>query len=81
MKNGTKNSLYDLNDHLFERIEWLTDRDVKDEELVEEIKRSDAVVKVSMQILKTAEVLIKAKSLVDNAQGEIKLPYMLEDKT
>jgi hypothetical protein len=37
-KEMVKNSLYDLNDHLFERIEWLTDRDVKGEELTEEIK-------------------------------------------
>jgi hypothetical protein len=76
-----KNSMYDLADHLFERIEWLGDRDVKGEELVEEIKRTEAMVKASMQIVNIANTITRAKAMVDNAHGEIKLPTMLEDKT
>jgi hypothetical protein len=81
-KEMAKNRLSDLNNHLFERIEWLTDRDhIKGEELTEEIKRTEAVVKVSMQIVNIANTIVKAKALIDNANGEIKLPEMLEDKT
>jgi hypothetical protein len=80
-KEMAKNSLYDLNDHLFERIEWLTDRDVKGEELLEEIKRTEAVVKVSTQILNNANLLLKAKTVAENASGKMKMPAMIEDKT
>jgi uncharacterized protein YktA (UPF0223 family) len=76
-----KNSLNDLADHLFERIEWLTDRDVKGEELTEEIRRTEEVVKASEQIVNIANTFIKAKALADNSNGKTKLPAMLEDKT
>jgi hypothetical protein len=76
-----KNSMQDLNDHLFERIEWLTDKDnVKGAELEEEIKRTEAVVKVAVQIAKNAEILLKAKALVKDTNGKISIPTMLEDK-
>jgi hypothetical protein len=80
-KEMAKNSLYDLADHLFERIEWVTDRDIKGAELMEEIKRNDAVVKASVQILNIANTIVRAKTAVDNANGKMKLPTMLEDKT
>jgi hypothetical protein len=76
-----KNSLNDLADHLFERIEWLTDRDIKGAELTEEIERTEEVVKASAQIVNIANTFIKAKALADNSNGKIKLPTMLEDKS
>jgi hypothetical protein len=80
-KEMAKNSLYDLNDHLFERIEWLTDQDVTGEKILEEIKRTEAVVKVSMQILNNANLLLKAKTVAENSSGKMKMPAMIEDKT
>jgi hypothetical protein len=80
-KEMAKNSLYDLSNHLFERIEWVMDRDIKGKELDEEIKRTESVIKASTQIVNIANVLVKAKALADNANGKIKLPAMLEDKT
>ena len=79
-KEMAKNSLYDLNDHLFEQVEWLMDRDIKGEGLLEEIKRSEAVVKVSKQIVDNANILLRAKIAADNANDKIKLPAMIEDK-
>jgi hypothetical protein len=38
-----KNKLSDLNDHLFEAIEWLSDRDVKGEDLKQEIARDELI--------------------------------------
>jgi hypothetical protein len=80
-KEMAKNSLYDLADHLFERIEWLGDRDIKGEELVEEIKRTENIVKASTQIVNIANTLLKAQMVTDNAKGKMKLPGMLEDKS
>jgi hypothetical protein len=80
-KEMAKNSLYDLTDHLFERIEWLTDRDIKGAELTEEIRRTESVVKASMQIVNIANTIVKAKIMADNSNGKIKLPAMIEDKT
>ena len=76
-----KNSLNDLADHLFERIEWLTDRDVKGEELTEEIRRTEEVVKASAQIVNIANTMLTAKKAANSANGSMKLPAMLEDKS
>jgi hypothetical protein len=80
-KEMAKNGMRDLNDHLFERIEWLSDRDVKGEELSEEIRRTEAVVKAADQINKNMSLMVKAKAMVESTGGKMKLPAMLEDKT
>jgi len=74
-----KNSLNALNDHLMERIEWLTDRDVKGEELAEEIRRSEAVTKVAAQVIANANLILRAHVAKDNSNGKMHLP-MIEDK-
>lgn len=51
-----KNTLGDLNNHLFAQLECLRDKDLKGEALVEEIKRSSAVVKLAEQISTIAEL-------------------------
>jgi hypothetical protein len=79
-KERVKNTLIDLNDHLFERIEWLTDRDVKGAELTEEIKRTEAAIKVSEQIIKNADLIHRAALSVARFGGKIKLPTIIEDK-
>ena len=75
-----KNSLYVLNDHLMERIEWLMDRDVKGEELKEEITRSEAVTKVATQVINNANLILRAHIASDNSSnGKMKLPLLIED--
>ena len=76
-KKMAKNKLTDLNDHLFEQLEWLTDRDVKGEELVEEIKRAEAVVKVSEKIIANGQLILNAAKAVDGAKGKMKVPLLL----
>ncbi|MDR1933688.1 MAG: hypothetical protein LBQ57_12800 [Spirochaetales bacterium] len=76
----SKNSLYDLADHLFERIEYVTDQSITGKKLKEEIDRTEATVKAATQIVNIASLLHKAKIAVANAPEKIKMPSMLEDK-
>ena len=46
-----KNTLADLNNHLFEQMERLNDDDLNNEELDKEIKRAKAMTDVSSQII------------------------------
>ena len=46
-----KNTLSDLNNHLFAQLERLGDEDLKGENLEEEIKRAETITKVSSQII------------------------------
>ncbi|ETW11086.1 hypothetical protein ATO8_18744 [Roseivivax marinus] len=58
-----KNKLSDLNDHLFAQLERLSNEGLSAEALEREVKRADAVVSVSDQIIGTADVRLKAAKL------------------
>lgn len=60
-----KNTLGDLNNHLFAQLEKLSDDDLSGDELDTEIRRSEAMAKVSEQIIKTGELQFKAMQLMD----------------
>ena len=73
---GIKNTLLDLNNHLFEQMERLNDDDLSDEELEKEIKRANAMTCVAQQIISNANIVLKATEL--NAQyGRDEAPRML----
>ncbi|MCO6050887.1 hypothetical protein NGM99_13970 [Mesorhizobium sp. RP14(2022)] len=59
-----KNRLVDLNNHLFSQLERLTDEAMTAEQIEQEVKRSDAIVAVSEQIIRNADLSLKAVSLV-----------------
>lgn len=73
-----KNKLIDLNNHLFAQLERLSDEEITQEELDKEIQRTDAVVKVSSQIIGTANVALQAAKIVANNGGnfETMLPLI-----
>jgi len=48
-----------LNDHLFEVLENLTDKDVKGEELKEQLNRAHAVTKIAQQIIATNNLILR----------------------
>lgn len=59
-----KNKLSDLNDHLFAQIERLGDEDLSDEQIEKEAKRADAIVSVADQIVRNADLQLKAATLL-----------------
>lgn len=59
-----KNKLIDLNNHLFAQLERLGDEKLTSETLQHEAARTDAIVKLSEQIVNNAHVSLKAAELV-----------------
>ena len=78
-----KNTLDDLNLHLFAQLERLGDEDVKGDELHEEIERAKAVTVVASQIISNGALALKAKTFIhEYGNGESdnkkKFPPMLK---
>lgn len=75
-----KNTLGDLNNHLFAQFERLGDEDLKGEALAEEIKRSSAVTEIAEQIISNGALVLKAKvAYEDNISADpADRPKMLE---
>ena len=74
-----KNTLGDLNNHLFMQLERLSDEDVKGEQLTEEIERSKAITNIAKEIIANGTLVLQAKKLQDGKMNiDDKLPKMLE---
>lgn len=59
-----KNRLQDLNDHLFAQMERLSEEGIAVEQIEAEVKRTDAIVAVSDQIIANANFHLKAAQLI-----------------
>ena len=70
-KMSKANNLADLNNILFEQLEKLSNPDLKDKELKEEIERSQAIAKVAAQIINTGSLVLKVKSMQDGDKIKI----------
>jgi hypothetical protein len=66
-----RNTLGDLNNHLFAQLERLNDEDLKGEKLQEEINRAKAVTGIASQIIANGTLVLKGRQL--------QLEYGLED--
>lgn len=73
-----KNTLIDLNDHLFAELERLSDEDLKGEELEIELKRAKGITEVSKNIVDNAKVVLDARKFLDNSfYAEASVPKIL----
>ena len=60
-----KNTLYDLNNHLFEQLERLNDEELDDEGLDRELKRADGMSKIAEKIIHNGELAYKTMTHLD----------------
>ena len=77
-----KNTLADLNNHLFEALERLNDEDLSDEQLEKEIRRSEGMTKIAEQIIRNGELAYKTMVHMDEYgyNQDKNVPAMLEAK-
>ena len=75
-----KNSLLDLNNHLFAQLERLGDEDLAGDKLKEEIERGRAVTQVSKQVVANASLVLRAEEFKQEYKGiggSVVIPTML----
>lgn len=73
-----KNTLSDLNNHLFAQLERLSDEDLEGDSLESEISRAKAVTDVASQIISNSSLVLKAMQFKDDKlNANTKLPKML----
>ena len=74
-----KNTLGDLNNHLFAELERLSDEELKGNDLIEEMGRARTITEVSTQIISNAHVILKAEKFRDEKLDVSRsVPKMLE---
>ena len=74
-----KNTLADLNNHLFAQLERLGDEELSGEELEKEVKRAESITKIARVVIENSNTVLKAIELKSNAiDADVVLPKMLE---
>ncbi len=74
-----KNTLGDLNNHLFMQLERLSDEELEGEKLQEEIMRTKAIASVASQIIANGSLVLDARKLADEKMNlDLAIPKMLE---
>lgn len=75
-----KNTLGDLNNHLFAEIERLSDEDLKGEELKEEMSRAHAISNVATKVIDNASLVLQATKFKEDKLMDEELPRLLGGK-
>ena len=76
---GVKNTLGDLNNHLFAQLERLGDEYLSAEDLNKEMARAESITKVAATIINNANLVLQAEKFKDNMCNlDAKTPKMLE---
>ena len=70
-----KNKLSDLNNHLFAQLERLSEDNLTSEQIEGEVKRTEAIVSLSDQIVGNADLQLKAAKLFAE-HGSAVLPHL-----
>ena len=78
-KNKTRNTLGDLNNHLFAQLERLGEEDLEGDKLLQEIARSKAISEIAKNVIENANVVLQAQKHRDEFKGTDSItPRMLE---
>lgn len=75
-----KNTLTDLNNHLFAQLERLSDEELSPEQLEKEIIRTKAITEVAGKIIDNSSTVLEAMRLVKGKDGIVEkedLPKMI----
>ena len=75
----TRNTLGDLNNHLFMQLERLGDEDLSGDDLLKEIARSKAISDIAKNVIENANVVLRAQKHMAEYKGtDETMPRMLE---
>ena len=74
-----KNTLHDLNDHLFVALERVNEEGISQKQLDKEIKRAHSVAKIATEIVSNANLQLRAQSLLANGLVE-DIPSLMKPK-
>lgn len=75
---GTKNTLADLNDHLFEQLERLNDDELTGEKLQEERERAKSMANIAQTIINNGELALKAVKHYEEYGNKGDMPTILK---
>lgn len=70
-----KNSMTDLNNHLFAQLERLSEEGMSEDQIATEAKRAEAIVSVADQIVSNAQTQLKAAALFGQHGSQV-LPML-----
>lgn len=75
-----KNTLGDLNNHLFAQLERLGDEELKGEQLQEELERAKSITSIASQIISNGSLVLQSEKFKAETLGRSKAdaPKMLE---
>lgn len=72
-----KNTLDDLNDHLFAALERLSDEGLQGDKLIAELKRCEGIVKIGSVIVDNADLKLRAYEMAGSNKNMI--PKIMRD--
>ena len=78
----TRNSLEDLNNHLFEQLERLNDDELTPDQMEHEIKRANGMTRIAETIIQNGKLALEASEfMADYGAGReaVMLPKMLRE--
>lgn len=75
-----KNTLVDLNNHLFEQLERLNDEELRGEDLKDEIIRAKSISDIASKIIDNANTVLAVKKMQVETLGKsnVTIPKMIE---
>lgn len=74
-----RDKIKNLNDILFAQLERLDDEELTDEQLSKEIKRSNAINRVSTQIIASARLQLEAAEMANEYGREATIPEVFSE--